>query len=54
MEQYRGVPPYRETRAYVSRIIRDFNRKKLAQMPQQQARTTTPRQTGQKQQSTSE
>ncbi len=31
VEQYRGVPPYRETRAYVSRIVRDFNRKKLAQ-----------------------
>lgn len=29
--QYRGVPPYRETRTYVSRIIRDFNRKKIAQ-----------------------
>lgn len=31
VEQYRGVPPYRETRAYVARIIRDFNRKKLAE-----------------------
>jgi Transglycosylase SLT domain len=30
VEQYHGVPPYRETRAYVSSIIRDFNRKKLA------------------------
>jgi soluble lytic murein transglycosylase-like protein len=30
VDQYKGVPPYRETRAYVSRIIRDFNRKKLA------------------------
>jgi Transglycosylase SLT domain len=48
VEQYRGVPPYRETRAYVSRIIRDFNRKKLAQMPPQQARTSTPRPPGQK------
>jgi soluble lytic murein transglycosylase-like protein len=28
VEQYRGVPPYRETHAYVARIIRDFNRKK--------------------------
>ncbi len=27
-EQYRGVPPYYETRAYVARIVRDFNRKK--------------------------
>jgi transglycosylase-like protein with SLT domain len=28
VEQYRGVPPYYETRAYVARIVRDFNRKK--------------------------
>ncbi len=32
--QYKGVPPYRETRAYVARIIRDYNRKKLAEMKQ--------------------
>jgi soluble lytic murein transglycosylase-like protein len=31
VEQYRGVPPYAETRAYVARIIRDYNRKKLAE-----------------------
>ena len=31
VEQYRGVPPYYETQAYVSRIVRDFNRKKLAE-----------------------
>lgn len=31
VEQYGGVPPYRETRAYVARIVRDFNKKKLAQ-----------------------
>jgi membrane-bound lytic murein transglycosylase MltF len=31
VEQYRGVPPYYETRAYVANIIRDFNRKKLAE-----------------------
>jgi soluble lytic murein transglycosylase-like protein len=29
--QYGGVPPYYETQAYVARIIRDFNRKKLAE-----------------------
>jgi soluble lytic murein transglycosylase-like protein len=29
--QYHGVPPYRETQAYVRRIVRDYNAKKLAQ-----------------------
>ncbi len=33
VEQYRGVPPYYETRAYIARIIRDFNRQKLAENP---------------------
>jgi soluble lytic murein transglycosylase-like protein len=31
VEQYHGVPPYYETQAYVARIIREFNRKKLAE-----------------------
>lgn len=31
VEQYHGVPPYRETRAYVAKVVRDFNRKKLAE-----------------------
>ncbi len=31
VEQYGGVPPYYETRAYVARVVRDFNRKKIAQ-----------------------
>ena len=31
VEQYGGVPPYYETKAYVARIVRDFNSKKLAQ-----------------------
>jgi len=35
VEQYGGVPPYRETRAYVARIIRDFNRKKMDQKKSQ-------------------
>lgn len=37
VQKYRGVPPYRETRAYVARIIRDFNRKKLATARQEAA-----------------
>ncbi len=36
VEQYHGVPPYHETRAYVAKVIRDFNRKKLATRPQTQ------------------
>ena len=43
VEQYRGVPPYQETRAYVARIVRDFNRKKLAQQKlQKQAAKKKP------------
>jgi soluble lytic murein transglycosylase-like protein len=33
VEQYNGVPPYFETRAYVARVVRDFNKKKLAARP---------------------
>src|SRR5437868_12618745 len=28
--QYNGVPPYHETHSYVARVIREFNKKKLA------------------------
>lgn len=31
VDRYHGVPPYHETYSYVSRIIADFNRKKLAE-----------------------
>jgi hypothetical protein len=31
VEQYQGVPPFRETRAYVNRIVHEYNRKKIAQ-----------------------
>jgi transglycosylase-like protein with SLT domain len=31
VEQFRGVPPYHETRAYVARIVKDFNKKKIAE-----------------------
>jgi soluble lytic murein transglycosylase-like protein len=36
VQQYKGVPPYRETHAYVARVINDYNRKKLAQRKHQQ------------------
>jgi soluble lytic murein transglycosylase-like protein len=31
VEQYRGVPPFRETQAYVARIVHEYNQKKIAQ-----------------------
>lgn len=40
VEQYHGIPPYQDTRAYVARIIRDFNRQKLAEQRKSQAKTT--------------
>jgi len=41
VEQYHGVPPYYETQAYVARIIRDFNRKKLAERKAIAAKTAS-------------
>ena len=35
VQQYKGVPPYRETHAYVARIINDYNRKKTAEQKRQ-------------------
>jgi soluble lytic murein transglycosylase-like protein len=31
VEQYRGVPPFHETQAYVARIVHEYNQKKIAQ-----------------------
>ena len=31
VEQYNGVPPFHATRAYVARIVHEYNRKKIAQ-----------------------
>ena len=30
VEYYGGVPPYHETRAYVARVVHEYNRKKIA------------------------
>lgn len=42
VEQFGGIPPYYETRAYVARVVKDFNKKKLAQ---QKAAKKTPTRT---------
>ena len=39
VQQYNGVPPYRETHAYVARVINDFNRKKLAERKKAQQKS---------------
>lgn len=48
VKQYHGVPPYNETRAYVARIIRDFNRKKLAEQKAAALAAKNKKQTPQK------
>jgi len=34
VELFRGVPPYHETRAYVARVVHDYNKKKTAEEKQ--------------------
>ncbi len=41
VEQFGGIPPYYETRAYVARVVKDFNKKKIAQQKARQE-TSTP------------
>jgi soluble lytic murein transglycosylase-like protein len=50
VEQFGGVPPYYETRAYVARIVRDFNKKKVAQQKAaaSTAKTTSVKKSGTK------
>lgn len=42
VEQYGGVPPYYETKAYVARIIRDYNKKLTAKNAAQPAAKKSP------------
>src|ERR1700704_3373639 len=44
VEQYKGVPPYYETRAYVAKIVHDYNRKKIAQEKAEAAAAKAKRQ----------
>jgi hypothetical protein len=46
VDQYRGVPPFRETRAYVARIVHEYNKKKTAQENQAKQKTQTAKASG--------
>lgn len=43
VQQYHGVPPYYETRAYIARIIREFNKKKLEEKKAAGAKAPAPK-----------
>ena len=40
VQQYKGIPPYSETHAYVARVIKDYNRKKMAERKSHSIRTS--------------
>ena len=44
VDKYHGIPPYAETRAYVARVIHEFNRRVMAR--EAQARSTKPAKPG--------
>ncbi len=41
VDKYHGIPPYRETRVYVARVIHEFNRRVLARQGAQALGATT-------------
>jgi soluble lytic murein transglycosylase-like protein len=41
VDRYHGVPPFRETRAYVNRVVREFNRLVTARAAAERASATT-------------
>lgn len=42
VDKYHGVPPYHQTRAYVARVIHEFNRRVIAREAQAHAVTSKP------------
>ena len=42
VDKYHGIPPYNETRAYVARVIHEFNRRVRARETQQKLATALP------------
>lgn len=44
VDHYHGIPPYYETQAYVARIIRDYNRKKIAEQKAAKGKAQQPAQ----------
>jgi soluble lytic murein transglycosylase-like protein len=45
VDKYHGIPPYRETRAYVARVIHEFNRRVLAREAEAKRATAQARKT---------
>ncbi len=46
VDKYHGVPPYNQTRAYVARVIHEFNRRVLAREAQQRQGSPAAQTTG--------